>query len=616
MHPSNYVTRLYPILHRLIALLLCLLAAPNAGASEALELHNADFVMRTGSAPPTEDARWMHLQLPDLWGVSRPGVGGDGWYRLRFSLRDVPREGQAIYLPHLCMNAAVYLNGVFLGDGGKFDDPIARNWNRPLLFLAPPSLLQTGENILLIRVNSPAFSLGSLYTVYVGPESELRPEYEAKFFWRITFSQTISLVIAAMGLFMLALWHRRRQDAMYGYFGLSALVWSLYSSNQFIRSIPVSARLWETLVNASVQIFVSLLMLSLLRFLGLQQRLLERVLWLILIASPLCLLLAPDKWLLPVSMFWHLATLFSSIAVGWFLLRAAVRMPNQDTLPLIGALCLSIVFGIHDWLRHASFLPEGDTHWLQYGAPMFFLAAGGTMANRFARALNQFEQSNADLEQRMRDKHAELETQFADRQDMEKQRATMDERNRIYRDLHDDMGAKLLSLVISAQRANQPNDADLARSALQDLRDVVSRSAQDTTPLGDLLADWRMEIEQRVHAAGLKLDWRFPEEETGVPVSTEAALNLSRILREAVTNILRHAQARRINIITQIDGMDFCFIVEDDGIGFSAASLKPHRGMTGMQARAASLGATLDWQPIAPHGCRMEFRVPSASLTP
>ena len=480
MHLSNFfrTAKISPATSRLIAFaLLFLLATSNVQASEVLELHDAEFVMQPGDIPPAEDAQWAPLKLPDLWSVSRPGAGGDGWYRLRFTLHESPSEVQGVYLPRLCMNAAVYLNGMFLGDGGKFSDPISRNWNRPLLFLAPPSLLQPGENTLLLRVHSPSYSLGSLSAVHVGPESELRPEYEGKFFWRITLNQAVTLIIAAMGLFMLDLWRRRRQDTMFGFFGLSSLVWSVHSSNLYIQSIPFAARLWETIIASSVQVFVSLIMISLLRFLGLRKPPLERVLWLILFASPLSQLLMPESWSIPAAMIWHLATLFSSLAVVWYLLRTALRTPQLDILLLIGALCLSIVFGIHDWLKQASILQSGDTHWLHYGAPIFFLVVGSIMTSRFVMALNQVELLNADLEQRVRAKHAELETQFADMQGMEKQRAMMDERNRIYRDLHDDMGAKLLGLAISAQRANLPKEADLARSALQDLRDVVSRSA-------------------------------------------------------------------------------------------------------------------------------------------
>jgi signal transduction histidine kinase len=206
-----------------------------------------------------------------------------------------------------------------------------------------------------------------------------------------------------------------------------------------------------------------------------------------------------------------------------------------------------------------------------------------------------------------------LESMMGGRQSFEA--GASQERQRIYRDLHDDMGAKLLGLAISAQRANLPKEADLARSALQDLRDVVSRDMHAPTPLADLLADWRMEAQQRVQAAGVSLDWRFPAQEPELLLTPEAALNLTRILREAISNVLRHAQAGRLRVTTGLDEQTFTLSVEDDGIGLPA-SPAPHRGMSSMQARAAALGAALDWQAVQPHGCRVTLSVPLAALTP
>ncbi|GAB5605120.1 sensor histidine kinase [Sideroxyarcus sp. TK5] len=582
-----------------------------AQSVSALELDHAEYARQSGRTPPAE-ADWTPVRLPDLWSENHPGYGGDIWYRLHFKLDEVPQEEYAVFLPRLCMNASVRLNGVHLGSGGRFEDPVSRNWNRPLLFLAPPALLRAGDNLLEVRLHSPAYSLGSLSPVSVGPDRELRPRYEALFFTRITLNQTATLIITAMGLFMLALWWQRRQDTMYGLFGLSSLVWAFNSSNMFIQNIPVPAPLWETLIQGSFQVFISLLMISLLRFLGLRRPWLERLLWAVLAASPLSLLLLPDDWLASASLLWHLVTLLSSVWVGALLLRQNFRTADLDITLLTGALGLNIIFGFHDWLMYASIVEHGGTYWIHYGGPVFFLVVGGILTRRFVQALNQYEHLNTDLEQRVRAKHAELESQFATTQSIVKQRAMLEERNRIYRDLHDDMGAKLLGLAISAERANLGKEADLARSALQDLRDVVSRSTHVATPLSDLLADWRMETEQRVRAAGLLLGWQFPERNSEIMVSPEAALNMSRILREAVTNVLRHARASSIRVDTRLDDDHFALDIEDDGIGLPP-QLAPHRGMSSMQARAAALGATLEWQPQEP-GCRVTLRVPLEQL--
>jgi signal transduction histidine kinase len=183
------------------------------------------------------------------------------------------------------------------------------------------------------------------------------------------------------------------------------------------------------------------------------------------------------------------------------------------------------------------------------------------------------------------------------------------ERERIYRDLHDDVGAKLLGLAISAQRSNQPREADLARSALQDLRDVVSRSAHNVSRMDELLADWRAETAQRVQSAGLALDWRIPVDDQPLPVSAAAALNMSRILRETVTNVLRHANATRITVDLAWREEKLRLTIQDDGVGLPEAGMKGNRGMSSMRARAAALGGSIEWESLPAGGCMVVVEV-------
>jgi len=230
--------------------------------------------------------------------------------------------------------------------------------------------------------------------------------------------------------------------------------------------------------------------------------------------------------------------------------------------------------------------------------------------------LRKSKQMNRKLEERVATAQQTLAASFDERLALKISNAEASERERIYHDLHDDIGAKLLGLAISAQRADLPREADMARSALQDLRDVVSRSAQPVTALGDLMADWRAETEQRVQAAGISLEWVFPAQEADIQVSADAALNLTRILREAVTNVLHHAGASQIKIVTQLTPDRFSLEVIDNGVGCPMVMVKLHRGMTGMQVRAISLGGRLNWGAIEPNGCKVTLDVPLSGLAP
>lgn len=186
------------------------------------------------------------------------------------------------------------------------------------------------------------------------------------------------------------------------------------------------------------------------------------------------------------------------------------------------------------------------------------------------------------------------------------ERGAEEERGRVYRDLHDDIGAKLLSLVIGAEN---PERADLARSALHDLRDVVSHGGRGAMPLSDLLADWRAEIDGRLSAAGLSLYWHQPDDLPDTLVAPEPAMHISRILRESVSNILRHARASRLTVSIQSQDGDLWIELMDDGQGLPEVMRRPGKGLINMRKRAEQLGGEIEWQATQPKGCLVRLHI-------
>lgn len=597
-----------------LALMLALLAEACADASQVLD--RADFLLDDCPRPPADMAPWQAVVLPDQWRVSRPGaVGERGWYRLRF--RHVgDNQLQAVYLAKLVMNAQVWLNGVEIGDGGRFEEPVARNWNRPLLFLVPHGLLHHGENTLHIRLRGHPYTQAALHPVLVGPETVLRKRYERAYFLNVTVNQSASLLIAAIGALALSLWLRRRRDTAYAYFGASALVWAAQSSNLYLREQPFATATWEILVNAGFQVFAGFLLISLLRFVAAGGRRLVAALWAAVAAAPVSLWLVPSSYYLGLTASWHLYTLACAAATLALLLRAAFRRGNREARYLVAAMGLVVALALHDWLIHSQHFwsdrtgdwPLNDVFLLHYSAPVVFLAIGLIMTGRHVRVLNEFEALNDQLEVRVEAKQSELMASYARMRELETEHAVAEERERIYRDLHDDVGAKLLSLVY---RSATPEDADLARSALQDLRDVVSRTGADSFVLEAVVADWRAECEKRLADADIGLDWRQAGDLDALHLSRQQALDLGRILREAVSNVIRHAGAGRVTVsLERCDGR-LGLSVRDDGCGCEGgAGGRAGRGLRNMEMRANRLGGSLRRTNVTSGGCEVAVVVP------
>ncbi|RQW80992.1 MAG: histidine kinase, partial [Geobacter sp.] len=328
-----------------------------ACAELPLELSTADFVLDSANKPPADSADWHPQALPDSWPINHPQAvaqgAQSGWYRFRFQMPSEFDPLQAVYLPKLGLNAAVYLNGRHIGDGGGFTEPYGRNWNRPLLFLVPPGLLRPGENTLHVRLLSHAYTQASLHPVSIGADKRLRPKFERAIFLRVTLNQTASLLIASMGVLMLSLWWWRRQDVAYGYFGVSALLWAAQSTNLYLQQAPLATAHWEIVINSSFQVFSAFLLISLLRFAAAGGRPIIPLLWFPVFASPLSQIWVPAPHYLALTAFWHVVTLLSAFVTLLFLLRAAIKWHNRDAGLMAGAIGLVVLLAGHDWLMHS-----------------------------------------------------------------------------------------------------------------------------------------------------------------------------------------------------------------------------------------------------------------------
>lgn len=181
------------------------------------------------------------------------------------------------------------------------------------------------------------------------------------------------------------------------------------------------------------------------------------------------------------------------------------------------------------------------------------------------------------------------------------------ERNRIYNDLHDDLGAGLLELIYSAPSADY---ADRARAVLQDLRDVVSRSRGAAGNLDEVLGDIRREATQRLSAVGCELRWQQPEDLPARPMSPERALHLYRIVREAISNALRHAHARRLRVRVKLLDQELLLDLTDDGEVAVPAGDQAGQGMRSMQSRADQLQGDIRWLPGTEGGTKVLLRLP------
>ena len=142
---------------------------------------------------------------------------------------------------------------------------------------------------------------------------------------------------------------------------------------------------------------------------------------------------------------------------------------------------------------------------------------------------------------RIREATAQIERNFAQLSELKVEQVTERERKRIAADLHDDLGAKLLTIV---HTSDDQRISTLAREALEEMRLSVRGLTGKPVRLTDALGDWRAEVVSRLAQSGIQGEWSAPHDED-VPqtLSSRAYVQTTRILREAVSNIIKHSAA-------------------------------------------------------------------------
>ena len=194
-------------------------------------------------------------------------------------------------------------------------------------------------------------------------------------------------------------------------------------------------------------------------------------------------------------------------------------------------------------------------------------------------------------------------------------RGASEERLRIADDLHDDLGAKLLSLAHAGEQGEAGADvARLAREALEEMRLSVRHLKAQPMPAADVLADWRAETVARLSAAGVQVDWDAQLSGRVAPLPMRTVAHLTRVLREAVSNIIHHSGASYCRVLLQLSPTALHLDVEDNGQGMGLPGARGGAGgLSSIERRVRRLGGTHRFGSGALGGTLLMVRVPLES---
>jgi len=208
------------------------------------------------------------------------------------------------------------------------------------------------------------------------------------------------------------------------------------------------------------------------------------------------------------------------------------------------------------------------------------------------------------------------------------------ERNRIARDMHDELGASITRLALSVDPGARPAShsdtsftlrrevAQTSRQLLRSLDEIVwtvNPGKDRLESLANYLSSW---VQDFCRQAGLQCELDLPDEFPEMQVSSQWRHQVFLVAKEALRNVVKHAVAHRVELVLRIESSHLHLTVTDDGRGMghppSPSSPDGSRlggnGLSNMRSRAAQLQGELTLSSNSGEGTRVTLRVPIPGL--
>jgi two-component system, NarL family, sensor histidine kinase UhpB len=582
---------------------------PVHAQSQTLVLRAALSVPGGGDQFPVQ-SNPQPLHLPDEWALSRPGFTGSVWYRAPFPSPTAlpPGDVLAVYIEKVCSALEVYLNGNLLHTSGAgalapgtqpaaFTGPAGsystHDCNHPQLVMLPTALLRQPVNVLDIKVSGHALEgTGSraradgVSALVVAPHSVLAPRHSLQTAVQVAAPQALSATLVLMGSFMFVLGFINRRESHLAYFGALCMGWAGVTARMWMRTVPTSHASAEFFVCALLGFIVWAAVQFLLRYSGTRWRWADVGLPLQCALLTLSLALAGPNRLNMVATTWYLILTLEVVAAACWYLKSQRGKRSAWVMGglLSAASAAALIEAAVQWGRAPSFAAQIA----ELVAPIVVVVVGLRLVQQHGHALQSAEESKAVLELRVSEAKAEIERNFRQLAELRVEQVTERERKRIAGDLHDDLGAKLLTIVHTSE---SERISTLAREALEEMRLSVRGLTGKAVRLADALGDWRAEVISRLAQTGIEAEWSAPED-LPQTLGARAYVQTTRILREATSNIIKHSKATHCSISAGIADGDFMLVIQDDGTGIAAeveGRLDRGHGLASMKNRAKQM---------------------------
>jgi len=572
---------------------------PGMGDSSSQALNLAWRCDCPSDVPPADDADWRQVSLPEAWADVDDGHRAS-WYRLHVPVLAASGRNLGLRIDQGWVSHSVWLGDEQLTDGRRSGEVPQMGGRISYVRLPVVRLMEDHRVYVLAETRAWTPRLGP---VTLGETNHSETRLDRRMLLRVELPRAAAMAMIFLALLCAipALERGLAREPALAFGALSLLAWSAFIFWSTPETLWMSPRLYDPLGYIARALLLSGLLLLSAELRGGPLRWLETLLagtllsWAVL-AYPIALL-SLQWYRLVGTQFFELVLLLAGLVVVRNFHRAATVEASLSSRLLFGTVCVALVLGVRDTLGYWGWLDASPVLYLAYSAPLVAVAIGSILLLRFGAATQAAVALTKALEERVEAASVRLERELASRLAAQRQRARVEEQERLIRDMHDGSGGYLVQALAISEAGGDRNLIDAALdNALEDLAVLADPAAMESISLGDALAALVNRLQPRLAAAGIRLQWRS---ESGVRYPRRdmaGVLSVVRIVQEAISNVVKHAGASIVvvGMSNAADGRAVRITVADDGAGFDTSARRLGRGLDNLARRASMLGGGVE----------------------
>jgi signal transduction histidine kinase len=522
--------------------------------------------------------------------------------------------------------ADVYLNDTWITGLPKSTTTERWLWYRPMLVPLPLKLLNNDSRPDIIKVVQ---STHEPYVVisrpFIGNMFDLSLVYEVVNFLSSTLANASNFLCLVVGLFLIAAWFISPNNNSLGLAGAAAILWAVLFTLALWTYMPMNFHsVWRVIVYFITGGLIVLMSFFVLSFIGEPLRKLGT--WLLVgyaSIAPIVYSVGGSQTESILNKFWIAPMLMVYAYACIRLIIYFLRVKSTLSFALLFQSIICMMLAYHDYAiltgGFSSFI-SADPQWswgslffepiylTHIGFPFLILIMGYVFMMEFQVNVDSIKNQNTILSESLKSLTVELDCSYESHKRIERLDAARLERERIYQDIHDGIGSRLVTAIFSIRNGNIQSSSVETQllDCLSDLRLVINSESDTDTDIQSAIFQYCSNQESLLYGDKFSFVYDISDgPEIYQPLQNR--LNILRILQETLTNIIKHANATQVRVKFEQNETEGTLYISDNGKGLSTLSskhavtdygLSGGKGLIGMASRASKIGGTFSLNRI------------------